>query len=197
MTMNQEELTKLKNAINGLMTSMGAKRLDESGMVFWTLTLKEYQYQDVREALIQWAQTQHAVPRPVDIVECIKRKRVMKVEEQRKIAEEADRAERQADCQKIDVQAFIKKIHEATDNYSQGTLTSRNDANGQPYTKEEFFVRTVIAETSYLPAPKCYIERAKRFLQAEKLGINLWPMQISWAEKVLKESGIKLESVNS
>lgn len=128
MTMNQEELTKLKNAINGLMTSMGVKRLDDSGMVFWTLTLKEFQYQDVREALIQWAQTQHAVPRPVDIVECIKRKRVMQVEEQRKIAEEVDRAERQADCQKIDVQAFIKKVHDSIDDSEPISVTMEKRA---------------------------------------------------------------------
>ncbi len=128
MTMNQEELTKLKKALNGLMASMGAKRLDESAMLFWTLTLKNYPYPDVREALINWAQTQHALPRPNDIVESIKHERVMKVEEQRKAAEEADRAERQADCSKIDVQAFIKKVHDSIDDSEPISVTMQKRA---------------------------------------------------------------------
>lgn len=64
-------------------------------------------------------------------------------------------------------------------------MTETHDAYGQPYTKEEIFVRKVMKETENLPAPKVYTERAKRFLEASKFGVKLSAMQLSWAQKVL------------
>ena len=184
--MTKDELELLKKALNGLMASMNAKPLDEAGMAFWTLTLRDYEYEQVRSALINWAQHQRFVPRPADIVEALNRKRIDSLERQRQAIAEADRRDRQLDAQDIDVEAVIRKIHDATENAGKGTLTDKVDAYNEKYSKEELFVRTVMAETAHLGSPKIYEERAKRFLEAAKSGIKLSPMQISWAEKVLE-----------
>ena len=69
---------------------------------------------------------------------------------------------------------------------SKETLTSERDAYNIPYPPEELYVRKVMQETAHLEPPKVFEERARRYLEAEKLGIKLSAMQIAWAEKVLK-----------
>lgn len=68
----------------------------------------------------------------------------------------------------------------------KSTLTSTHDAYNIAYSKEELYVRTVMEETAHLEPPAVYVERAKRYLDAEKHGIKLSSMQLAWAEKVLE-----------
>ena len=69
---------------------------------------------------------------------------------------------------------------------SKETLTAERDAYNIPYPPEELYARKVMHETAHLEPPKVFEERARRYLEAEKLGIKLSAMQIAWAEKVLK-----------
>lgn len=52
--MTREELDKLKYALSGMCNVMGVKPLDDAGMAYWTMTLKDCDYQDVRDALFEW-----------------------------------------------------------------------------------------------------------------------------------------------
>lgn len=183
--MTKEEVERLKDAIRGLMSAYNAKPLDEAGMGIWTLALRDLPYSLVRTVIIKWTQTQKFLPKPNDIVQAVHRIRLDILEKKRQEAADADRRDRQLSAEHVDVEATINKIHDATDNASKGTLTATEDAYGKPYTQEELYVRTVMAETAHLNAQAVYIERAKRFLEASKHGIKLSPMQITWAEKVL------------
>ncbi len=65
-------------------------------------------------------------------------------------------------------------------------MNQTHDPYGDAYSKAERYVRKVMKETEQFDAPKVYTERAKRFLEASKHGVILNPMQIAWAEKVLR-----------
>lgn len=184
--MNKEEIAKFESALQGIASATGARPLDENALGFWKLTLSSFSYQEVRMALVNWAKSQKHMPRPAEIVEMINRKRVAELDAKRKEIADADRRDRQLNAEHVDVEAVISKIHDATDNADKGTLTATHDAYNRPYTKEELYVRTVMAETAHMNAPAIYVERAKRFLRAATFGIKLSPMQITWAEKVLE-----------
>lgn len=183
--MTKEELEMLKKALNGLMTSMNSKPLDDAAMAFWTLTLKDYPYDDVRSALINWAQHQRYVPRPADIVESLNTKRVAKIDAQRKAEEIADRIDRQKNGEKVDVNSFINKIHAQVDKPQKREVPT-HDAYGDPYTPAERYVMQVMWDTAHMGGTSAYEERAKRYLDAEKHGIKLSAMQITWAKQVLE-----------
>lgn len=72
--MTREELDKLKYALSGMCNVMGVKPLDDAGMAYWTMTLKDCDYQDVRDALFEWGQTQRFCPKPAEILQIVKAK---------------------------------------------------------------------------------------------------------------------------
>lgn len=185
MTMTKEEVERLKDAIRGLMSAYNAKPLDEAGMGIWTLALRDLDYKMVRAVIIKWTQTQKFLPRPNDIVQAVHQVRLSILEKKRQEAADADRRDRQENGEKVNVEEKIKSIHDTIGNPNAGTLRATHDAYGNPYTKEEIYVRLTMNETCDLPAPKCYEVRARKFLEAEKYGIHLSPIQIDWAKKVL------------
>lgn len=180
------DITKLKTAINGLVSSYNAKPLDDAGMGMWLKALEGLPYQHVRAVIIKWVQTQKFMPRPSDIVQAVHQVRLSILEKKRQEAADADRRDRQENGESVDVEERIKDIKDTIGNPKAGTLRATHDAYGNPYSKEEIYTRLAINETCHLPAPKCYEERARKFLEAEKYGIHLSPMQISWAKKVLE-----------
>ena len=158
--MNKEEIAKFESALQGIASATGARPLDENALGFWKLTLGSFKYQDVRLALVNWAKTQKHMPRPAEIVEMINRKRIEMLEKKRQAAADADRRDRQENGESVNVEERIKDIKDTIGNPNAGTLRATHDADGNPYSKEEIYVRNATNETCHLPAPKCYEERA-------------------------------------
>lgn len=184
--MNKDDINKLKTAINGLVSAYNAKPLDEAGMGMWVKTLQTLPYSHVRAVIIKWAQTQKYMPKPSDIVQAVNQVRLNILEKKRQAAADADRRDRQENGESVNVEERIKDIKDTIGNPNAGTLRATHDADGNPYSKEEIYVRLAMNETCHLPAPKCHEERARKFLEAKQYGINLSPMQIAWAKKVLE-----------
>lgn len=184
------DITKLKTAINGLVSSYNAKPLDDAGMGMWLKALEGLPYQHVRAVIIKWVQTQKFMPRPSDIVQAVHQVRLSILEKKRQEAADADRRDRQLNGETVDVEERIKGINDTIGNPNAGTLRATHDASGKPYTKEEFWLRCLMADTAHLGAPNVYIERAKRTILANRQGIILAPMIIEHARKTLIASGI-------
>lgn len=85
--MTREELDKLKYALAGMCSVMGVKPLDDAGMAYWTMTLKDCDYQDIRQALFDWGQKERFCPKPAEILQMVKAKKnahqPVEVEEQK------------------------------------------------------------------------------------------------------------------
>lgn len=78
MTMTKEQIESLKTAIQGILSATSGKSIDEAGLAFWILALKDYDYNDVRQALIEWAETQKFAPKPSEIVAAVKMKIIVR-----------------------------------------------------------------------------------------------------------------------
>ena len=81
MSMTKEQIESLKTAIQGILSATSGKTIDEAGMAFWILSLKDYDYEDVRQALVEWAETQKFAPKPAEIVNAVKLKIVTRKEQ--------------------------------------------------------------------------------------------------------------------
>lgn len=68
----------------------------------------------------------------------------------------------------------------------EGSLRATHDAYGNPYTKDQIYIRLVMLETAHLEGIACYKERAKRYLEAEQYDIHLPAFVLEWARKVLE-----------
>lgn len=112
MSMNESELEKLRTALNGIHLAMGGKELNDAAMGFWILSLRDLNYEDVKEALVNWAKTQKYLPKPADIADRVNKKRLQVYEAKKKAGDGADKR----DVVEIDVEAFIAKVHRSANN---------------------------------------------------------------------------------
>lgn len=156
--MNKDEAEKTKSAINGLLQAMGGNALDDFSMGFWMAALKPKPYVFVRQALVDWGNTQKYQPRPSEILSAVE------------TLEAKARADRlKAEEEKAKPKAAPEEVHEV--DVAAVLLKAIEEVQGKSSRGGSY-----------------YKEKAERWLETGKndMGEDLWPCQKWWATCVVE-----------
>ena len=156
----KDHKTEFKALISGTISAMGGRAPDEAAMGIWLLALNAFNYNDVREAIVNWASTETTWPRPADISKAIKGKHARMAEHQEASKRVADELER----------ASLPDATDEVKNYLIALNYRLNSANS--------------SQGDYVQRAKRIREaRAKGWSTVD--GITLLPIHDYWADRVL------------
>ena len=156
----KDHKNEFKTLVNGTISAMGGRVLDDAAMGVWLLTLSKFDYADVREAIVTWAANESTWPRPADIAKAIKGKHA-------RAAEQAEASHRVAyDMERASHPDAPPEVKEQLEKISRA-------ANGTNHSQSDYIYR----------AKRIREARAKGWSTVD--GITLLPIHDYWADRVL------------
>lgn len=156
----KDHKNEFKTLVNGTISAMGGRVLDDAAMGVWLLTLSKFDYADVREAIVNWAATESTWPRPADIAKAIKGKHARAAElaeASRRVADELERStERNVS---VEIASYLEDVQRKIQSTGLG------------------------GDTYILRAKRIREARTKGWSSVD--GITLLPIHDYWADRVL------------